>query len=370
MQLFADTDLVVFLCTVAQILLFGPFQLRKNLPRFPQTLDIEVVPHETLGEAHRKYLQSYDDKLAKLNYWPTITYRAANFGRNLLRSYVNPTEPVRCVLMMVEVPVNVNGVRSTGRSSTLEFFTHFTDDSILVTRNMRLKTVFENLPNRVMQECPRISDPAELRRRHMVRLQELNRSPKSPASSAESVFKEFQQSHQRFCSYQLERGNLQTDATGTWYSCTSKVHWRGIFNFLNPFGQRFSAKRFVPAALSGVALPVVASLFLAPAVAHSALVSGLSEGSATNLVMLGSYLLAGAAVGFLLQKSNFLWTFIFTYLGVGVIVGFHPAPFPYSTVAALVAYGAAQLRKVQPPLPHPKARSLISASVAAGTVRK
>src|SRR5690348_18470197 len=66
-----------------------------------------------------------------------------------------------------------------------------------------------------------------------------------------------------------------------------------------------------------------------------------------QMVTLGSFALAGALVGFFLQKSNFLWTFIFTYLGVGAILGFHSSPLPYSTIAALVAHAVAQWQKTQ-----------------------
>lgn len=345
MTLFGDADLFVFLATVARILILGPLRLRKNVRPLPRQFQIEHLPMEALTEAQQKYLRAFDEKIAKLNYWPVATYRAANYGRNLIRSYVNPTEPVRCVLMVVEVTVNVNGVRSSAHTSTIEFFTFFADDTVLVTRNMSRKTVFEEPPYRTTQECPRVSDPGELRRRHLSRLQQLGRVPRSPASDAAAISREFQSGHERFCQYQLERGNLRPDASGNWFFTTAKVHWRGIANFLNPFVQRFAISRFLPAALAGIVLPVLARLFFAPMLAGASAAWDIAPDVAARLAVVGGYVAAGAMVGTLLQKSNFLWTFLFTYVAVGAILGFGATPLPYGTIAALTADAFARRAK-------------------------
>jgi hypothetical protein len=337
MNILADTDLVVFLSTISQILILGPLNLRKNLRPLPRQFQIEHLPTEALTAVQQKYLQAFDEKMGKLNYWPVTTYRAANYGRNLIRSYVNPMEPVRCVLMLVEVTVNVNGVRSSRHSSTIEFFTYFTDETVLVTRNMQLKSVFEEPPYRITQECPRVSDPAELRRRHLARIAQLNRVPRPSAADVAATSREFQSGHERFCQYQLERGNLRPDRSGNWYFVTSRVHWRGIANHLNPFVQRFAMRRFLPAAISGIALPVFARLFGAQMAASAVAGAGISADMAAKLAVGTGYAAAGAITGMCLQKSNFLWTFILTYLGVGAILGFHTNPLPYGTIAALTA---------------------------------
>lgn len=369
MQFFRDTDLVVFLATVGQIFVLGPAQLRKNVRPLPKVFEIETVRPESLTETQQRHLAGFDDKLARLNYRPVHTYRAVNYGQNLLRSYINPTEPVRCVLMIVEVTVNVNGIRSSNHSSTLEFFTYFTDESVLVTRNMRIKSVFEEPPYRITQECPRVSDPAELRRRHIAYLQQMNRLPKSPANAPASIAQEFQSGHERFCEYQLSRGNLRLDPCRNCYFTTAKVHWRGILNHLNPFVQRFALAKFLAAALSGIALPVLGSEFLGPLIARSQPMAGLPGLEVAQIVTLTSFALAGALVGLLLQKSSFLWTFIFTYLGVGAILGFHSSPLPCSTIAALVGHAVAQWQKnrnliLQPKTSLPKSVAAASAGAA------
>ena len=371
MQFFGDIDVVVFLATVGQIFASGPAQLRKNVRPLPKVFDIETVRPESLTEAQQRYLAEFDAKLARLNYQPVHTYRAANYGRNLLRSYINPTEPIRCVLMIVEVTVNVNGVRSSNHSSTLEFFTFFADESVLVTRNMRLRSVFEEPPYRTTQECPRVSDPAELRRRHLTRLEQINLVPRSPASDPVAIAKEFQRGHERFCEYQVSRGNLRIDPSANWYFTTAKVHWRGIMNHLNPFVQRFAISKFLPAAVSGITLPILGSEFFAPLIAHSQAMARFPGVELGEMVTLFSFALAGAAVGLFLQKSNFLWTFIFTYVGVGAILGFHSSPLPYSTIAALVGHAVAQWQKTQKLVLQanaPRAKSM--AAVSAGALLK
>lgn len=331
MQFLSDADALVFLSTLARILIFGPLHLRRNAHPLPRRYEIESIPAEALTEAQQRHLQKFDDKMAVLNYRPVATYRAANYGTNMIRSYVNPAEPVRCVLMMVEVTVNVSGVRSSAHSSTIEFFTFFADDTVLVTRNMQLRSLFDELPYRTTQECPRVTDPGELRRRHLAAMEKLNRVPKPPASDFTAISREFQTSHERFCQYQLGRRNLRPDRSGELYLTTAKVHWRGIRNFLNPFAQRFVMARFVPAAMAGIALPVFAHFY-----ASSMLAAGGNDATAKLAVAI-CYAAAGAVVGACLQKSNFLWTFIFTYLAAGAIVGFGTNPLPYGTIAAVSA---------------------------------
>jgi hypothetical protein len=345
-RLFPDTDLMVFLCSLGRILFLSPLHLRGR-HGVPASLQLEELFPGSLTETQEKYLQAYDQKFAQLNYQPTTTYRTTNYGRTLIRSYVNPLEPVRAVVMILEVAVNVNGVTSSAHSCTLEFMTHFTDGAALTTRNMQRKTLFDNPPFRVTEECPRVSDPGELRRRHLSKLAELKRSPLPAVCDFAGIVKEINDGHQRFLKYQEQTGAVRLNPSGDRYDLTSRVHWRGIRNHLNPFLhiQRFPRWRFLSAALLGIAAPVLTTMFVAPAAAQRAAEMGIPASLASGLSMLSAYAFAGIAIGYLLQSSNFLWTFIFTYLGVGAIVGFHIHPLPYSTFAAAIAHVAAQLAK-------------------------
>lgn len=362
MRVFADTDLLVFLYTLGRILLFSPLRLAQNRSgRYvPGSLEFEELSPGSLSEAQAKYLETYDRKLADLNYQPTATYRTTNinFGKNLIRSYVNPLEPIRAVVMIVEVTVNVNGILSSAHSCTTEFITRFTDETALITRNMQRKTLFDNPPFRITQECPRVSEPAELRRRHLSKLEQMDRVPNSARSDFTSIVEEVQEGHRRFLSYQLERGAYRLNPRTGGYETTAKVHWRGIRNHLNPFLhlQRAPQWRFPAAAALGIGTPVLASLFIAPTAARHAVELSLPASLASGLTMLSAYALAGTAIGFLVQRSNFLWTFLITYLAVGAILGFHIHAMPYSTLAGIIAHVVAQSAKrrrliLQPTVP-------------------
>lgn len=368
MRILADTDLLVFTYTLGRILFVSPFQLMLSRGRraIPKSLQMEEVSPESLSENQTEYLQAYDGKFAELNYQPTATYRASNFGQNLIRSYVNPLEPVRAIVMIVEVTVNVNRVASSAHSCTMEFITRFTDDTVLVTRNMQRKSLFDDPPFRITQECPQTTRPSELRRKHLSKLQKLGRTPISASCDFASIAKEVQQGHERFSAFQLERGAYRVNPVTDRYETTAKVHWRGIRNHFNPVlhVQRFPRWRFATAALIGIALPVLALLRVAPLAANHAQDLGLPGSLASGLTMLSAYALAGAVIGYGVRTSNFLWSFIFTYLAVGAIAGFHISPMPYSTLAGSIAHVVARwakrrrliLNQAKPsvPLPAPK----------------
>ena len=350
MRILADTDLLVFLYTLGRIILVSPFSLARNRGQraVPKSLQFEEVFPDSLSDEQQKYLQASDFKLAELNYELTTTYQVTNlFGQNLVRSYANPLEPVQAIVMIVEVTVNVNGAVSSAHNCTTEFITRFSDGTVLITRNMQRKTLFDDPPYRITQECPQVSNPTELRRRHLAKQETLNRSPIYPPCDFAGTVRLAQEGHERFAAFQLERGAYRVNPVTDCYETTTKIHWRGIRNHFNPFLhlQRFPRWRFATAALLGIALPVLASLSMAPMAAKHAQDLGLPGLVASGLIMLSAYALAGSIIGYFVRTSNFLWSFIFTYLAVGCVVGFHIYPLPYSTFAASIAHVVAQSAK-------------------------
>lgn len=361
-RILADTDLLVFLYTLGRILFVSPFHLALNSRQraVPKTLQFEEVLPGSLSDEQEKYFQSYDRKFAELNYQPTATYQTTNFGQTLTRSYVNPLEPVRAVVMVVEVMVNVNGVVSSAHSCTTQFITRFTDGTVLVTRNTQRKPLFDNPPFRILQECPQVSNPAELRRRHLSKLESLGRTPISALCDFGSIVKEIQEQHERLLAFQLQRGAYSLNPVTGRFETTAKIHWRGIRNHLNPLLhlQRFPRWRLAMAALFGISLPVLASLRVAPDAARRAQDLGLPGSLASGLIMLSAYAFAGTVIGYFVRSSTFIWSFIFTYLAVGCILGFQVYPIPYSTFAACIAHVVARsvkrrrliLKRTAPPL--------------------
>jgi len=190
-----DADLVVFFYTVGKVLSSLP-RLRQNARPVPAHYDVEEVPNAFLTEAQARYFTPYDQKLAVMNYQPVCTFRVANYGNNLMRQYVNPADTARCVVMINETAVNVGGQQTFSNSCTMSFHTRFTDGTILTTRNMKLKSILDRPPYQVIQECPGIEEPAEMKRRHDVRSQSMG-CPVTPVSDVPAIFRDVQSEHER-----------------------------------------------------------------------------------------------------------------------------------------------------------------------------
>ena len=343
MRLPLDTDLTVFVFTVGNIVLGSLPQLRKNVPPVPVKYEIEEVATSALTERQSAVFAPYDEKLAEMNYRPVCTYRVSNYGHNLMRSYVNPAETSRCIVMIVETNVSVAGMRPVGSACVLSFETWFADKMLLTTRNMKLKSVLDRPPYQAVQECPYIEDPAEMKRIHDTQVAKMG-CPVAPPLTADQVFRNLHQEHDWFCEYQVAQGIFRMNPDGNSYSFADKAHWRGIFNYLNPFVHRFYAWRFLPAALLAVMLPLLGLKFV-PAAAVAALKNELPVDVATRGVMLACYALAGSAVGLMFESATFIWVFILTYIPMRILAPGALGPIPYSTFAAVVAYFVSQAKE-------------------------
>jgi len=344
MQFPIDSDLAVFLYTVSKVLRSLPRLRRIPTSRVPKFYQIEKLDPSALTDRQAEYLAPYDEKLAAMNYWPVCTYRVTNYGHNLMRNYVNPMESARCVILIHEVALRLKGRRSPTNSCTVSFHTRFSDATILTTRNMQLKTIMDRPPYQIVQERPEVSEPAELKREHDRKVATMG-CPVAPPSDADSTFKDVQAEHVRFSEFQLSCGNYRPLPDGSGYAIADKAHWRAIRNHLNPFAHRFSLKRFLPAALTGLALPLLAVLHLAPAASDAARNIGFPPLVAAEAVTLACYLVAGAIIGYLLERNTFVWVFLLTYLTLRLFTSAHIGPLPYSAFAGSVAYSVAQAKK-------------------------
>ena len=239
-----DVDLAVFLFVTGKILFTALPNLRQSVPHVPARYQIQNVPEASLTEAQARYFAPYDEKLAAMNYRPVCTYLISNFGKILTRHYVNPAESSRCEVAIQELVLTVDGKQAFTSSCVLHFHTRFTDDRVLTTRNMKLKSVLDNPPYWVLQECPQIDDPAKLKRIHDARAQTMG-SPVAPLTDVDRIFKDVQSEHERYSAYQLSVGGYRPVPGEDSYALSDKVHWRGVRNYFNPFAQGISARRFL-----------------------------------------------------------------------------------------------------------------------------
>jgi len=198
-------------------------------------------------------------------------------------------------------------------------------------------------PYQIVQERPEITEPSEMKQEHDRKAAVMG-FPVPPPSDTASTFKDIQEEHLRFSDYQVSEGNYTLQPDGNGYALADKILWRGIRNHLNPFAHRFSMRRFLPAVLVAIALPLFALLKLAPAAAEAARNVGFPPTLAAQSVTIACYLIAGAAIGYLLERHTFIWVFLLTYLTVRLL-GAELGPLPYSAFAGSVAYSVAQTKK-------------------------
>jgi hypothetical protein len=195
-----------------------------------------------------------------------------------------------------------------------------------------------------MQEYPQLDDAKELKRRHDKRAQGMG-CPVAPPSDPASIFKDVQSEHERSCAYQVARGIYRTQPGQESYAIADKTFWRGTRNYLNPFAHSFSPRRFLPPALFAASLPVLAILKFSPAVEEAARQVGFPPLIAAQAVILACYLVAGAIIGYVLERQIFIWVFLLTYVSVRIFAAGAVGPVPYSAFAGLVAYSVAQAKK-------------------------
>src|SRR5262249_6307081 len=118
-----DFDLPIFLWSTFKVLFSSKTRLRQNTKPIPARFEFEELSESQLTPAQLEYLKPYDLQLARLNYRPLCTFRAKNYGTNLLRRYINSADAASCALTVVEVKANVNGVVNVRNSSHIEFAT-------------------------------------------------------------------------------------------------------------------------------------------------------------------------------------------------------------------------------------------------------
>jgi hypothetical protein len=285
-----------------------------------------------------------DEKLAALHYEPMCTFRVANYGSNLLREYWNPSDPATCTLTIVEVRSNVGGVQGVKNSYVVNFTTRFSSGKWLTTRSLELKSVMETPDYRVVQECPHVTDLAELKRRHDARSADFG-PPVSPPRDVKSLFEEYEMDNQRFHSCQVERGILRLNPQADAYLLTDKAFNRGIRNFFNPFAQRVSPTMALFSALVGATVPILGILQVAPAVRDVLGPTPVFGLAPSTLAIAASYAFAGAILGFVAEMQSYVWIMLITYIPAHLVAGVALGRFPFSSLAFLVSYFVCQAKR-------------------------
>jgi hypothetical protein len=344
MAIHLDADLLAFTVTTFTVIFGSKSSLQKNTRPIPTRYDLEEIPDSQLTEAQRKYLQPIDEQLARMNYRPDCTFRAKNYGSNLMRRYSNPADAASCGLTVVEVKVQAGQTQSVRNANSVEFTTRLADGRVVSTRNSPNKSLMDNPPYKIVQDFPNLTDLRALKKEHDVLAGKSSGGTCTPPYGAAAIFDEVQREHTRFSEYQVEHGVLRRTPTGDAYQITEKVMNRGIRNFFNPFSKRFSVTQAVFSLLVGAVLPLFAILKIAPLVATSSYEHTLPFAGTTLAIAL-CYALTGAILGFACNAQSFVWIMLITYVPAHLMAGNSLGWFPYSTLAFYVAYSVSQAKR-------------------------
>jgi len=279
-----------------------------------------------------------------MNYRPDCTFRARNYGSNLMRRYSNPADPASCGLTVVEVRVGAGPAQNVRNACSVEFMTRLGDGRTVSTRNSPNKSLMDQPPYKIVEEVPNLTDLQALKKRHDALAGKFGGGTRSAPFGAAAIFEEVQREHARFSEYQVGRGVLERTANGDAYQITDKVMNRGIRNFFYPFSKRFSATQAVFSVLLGAVLPLFGILKLAPGAGTASDGIPLPFAGGT-LAIAACYALTGAILGLATNAQSFPWIMLITYLPAHLVAGDRLGWFPYSTLAFYVAYTVSQVKQ-------------------------
>jgi len=339
-----DLDIVTYAWATLRVIFGSKARLRRNTRPIPLHYEVDLVPEEQLTVAQKEYLTPIDAQLAALNYRPVCTYRVKNLGTNLARVYANPADTASCVLTIVEVKVDVDGVKGVKNSSSIRFTTRLSSGKRFMTTNMALKSLFDRPDYLLEQRLPNVTDLGQLKRKHDERASTLGVAY-SPPRDVQGILADANSEHERYSKFQLERGVYQLAPDGNSYLLTDKVFERGIRNHFLPFGRRISLAQVFFSGLLGAVLPLLGILRLAPWVKQSTYPAGLETQLASSFAIAMCYSLAGVIIGWLCDAQKFTWIILVAYLPQHLVAGWNYGWFPYATLLYTVCYFVAQAKR-------------------------
>jgi len=349
MALPIDLDIVFYAWSALKVLFGAKGRLRATTRPIPLHYQFQLLEEQELSAQQRAYLAPIDKQLASIHFRPTCTYRVTNYGSNLIRRYDNPADEATCAVTIIEVNVNVQGVKRARTSSSVTFTTRLADGKRFITRNMPVKSLFDRPDYILEQRLPNITDLVELKKKHDAMARTAGASV-APTRDVPGILREADAEHARYTQHQLEKGVYQLAADGENYIVTDKVFNRGIRNHFLPFGKRFSLGKILFSGLLGAVLPLVGILRIAPWLEQSPSLDWVSARALAGVAILACYLLAGAIIGWLCDAQKFTWVMLVAYLPQHLLAGWSYGWFPYATLLFTICHLVAQARHRKAPI--------------------
>ena len=290
-------------CTIAVAV---PIILHKI--RLPRHLQYVTLSADQLTAGQREFFASYDSRVREMGYTPFVTYRINNIpgSKNLLRTYLNSTDPVRCT---VQVSAAVDG---PVQFEQVQFITQYADGSQSFTTNRQTSGTFDCEPDKFLQECPGLTDLRELKRRHdHFSEQYMTRGP--VFTDTAHFFDGAQRRYDKEISHQVHQKLLRLDAAKNEYRVTLRWALRMQSKMWNPLADNFTLRKLATALAIG-GLPVVVGLWQMQFVRQMdpSMIGPMDPGWFSMLTL--SYVVAGIAAGIMFGHKSFLWAFLLGYI--------------------------------------------------------
>jgi hypothetical protein len=285
-----------------------------------------------------------DTQLKTLGYVPVCTYRVRKLGTNMVRNYLNPADSASCALTIVEVKVNVDGMKGSKHSSSVLFVTRLANGKRLITRNTALKSLFDRPDHVLEQRLPNTTDVRDLKKKHDLLARSLGATI-APPHDTEGILRDADAEHERYSQFQLKNGIYQLSSDGSTYTVTDKVFNRGIWNHFVPLGKRISVPQVLFSGLLGAFLPLVGILKLAPWLAEGTGNAAVGASALSGMAIAACYVVAGAIIGWICDVQKFTWIMLVGYLPQHLIAGWSYGWFPYATVMFLTCFLVGQAKR-------------------------
>ena len=337
------SSLDYFLLIVVIISICGLFAIVERV-WLPFELEFEEQPEFLWNPKLARYFQMHDQALKTQGYDPFLTITILNLQTpNLMRIYSNPMDPA---LFSVNI---IGGLRETKYSGQnyIAISTHYTDSSLLTTRNVNISSLLETPTRHIIQNLPGISDLEKLKLLHDKKEEDFaSLRPEYWRKGDEEKFvTQFRAYHLQFCRLNQESGLLRFKPSTNRYWATYKTALRGILNFFNPLMDNFTWGRFGIASLIGFCLPLVGTLYFEPVALYLSKTLGIAFPIAAYGYLAILFGLAGSVVGFLFTTKSLIWGFLLGYIPCRIILGVVPGGFLADLWMGLVADWVCNLRK-------------------------
>lgn len=331
--------IVYALALVLMLLVFGIPRITSRV-KLPREFQWRELADQELSQDARMIFLAAEPKASGLFFILNKTFTMLNVPyKNEIRLYFNSQDATGLLVSVFHT--------SQRTMSVCEFTTRFEDGTELDTSNSNLSGVFTKPDWMKVERHPGMDIP-KLYEAHQKRVEEMKSRGIAPRQQAlDKLMDEIKQSQDRQIEFQASNGILKPGKDAGAYQLTSKVAFRGVGNYLNPFAHDFTMRRMLVGGAVGVGLAfaaiLLANYFNAEARLKE-LLPMLSPGKIAFLCYVPGFLLAGIAAGWQFPQKGFLWGFLISIPAVFLLPA-GTTPLMFSLVSAFSGYVADTLHE-------------------------